>query len=138
MLSKTVIFGWAASECIAFAPSPSILVPTRSSLISCLSKPNSQNEEAVKHCIPLQEIGLDDLPKVGGKTASLGEMIQNLTPLGVSVPGGFGVRSSAYDAVLDRFQRRERLELLLKDVDVNNLDDLAGKCVLLFQRIMNT
>ena len=64
-----------------------------------------------------------------GKTASLGEMIQNLTPLGVSVPGGFGVSSTAYDAVLDRFELRERLDLLLKDVDVNNLDDLAGKCV---------
>lgn len=63
-----------------------------------------------------------------GKTASLGEMIQNLTPLGVSVPGGFGVSSSAYDAVLDRFELRERLELLLKDVDVNDLEDLAGKC----------
>jgi phosphoenolpyruvate synthase/pyruvate phosphate dikinase len=58
-------------------------------------------------------------------------MIQNLTPLGVSVPGGFGVSSSAYDAVLDRFELRERLELLLKDVDVNDLEDLAGKCVAL-------
>ena len=40
--------------------------------------------------------------------------------------------STAYDAVLDRFELRERLDLLLKDVDVNNLDDLAGKsmCVL--------
>ena len=83
----------------------------------------------MKHCIPLQEIGLDDLPKVGGKTASLGEMIQNLTPLGVSVPGGFGVLSSAYDAVLDRFQLRERLELLLRDVNTMDLDDLAGKCL---------
>lgn len=35
--------------------------------------------------------------------------------------------STAYDAVLDRFELRERLDLLLKDVDVNNLDDLAGK-----------
>lgn len=56
-------------------------------------------------------------------------MIQNLTPFGVSVPGGFGVCSTAYDAVLDRFELRERLDLLLKDVDVNNLDDLAGKYV---------
>lgn len=82
-------------------------------------------DEEVKHCIPLQDICLDDLPKVGGKTASLGEMIQQLAPLGVSVPGGFGVSSSVYDAVLDRFQLRERLELLMRDVDVNNLDDLA-------------
>lgn len=34
----------------------------------------------------------------------------------------------AYDAVLDRYELRERLELLLRDVDVNNLDDLASEC----------
>lgn len=78
-----------------------------------------------KHCIPLEEIDLDDLPKVGGKTASLGELIQRLTPLGVAIPGGFAVSSTAYDAVLDRYQLRERLQLLLKDVDVSNLDHLA-------------
>jgi hypothetical protein len=51
------------------------------------------------------------------KTASLGEMIQNLQPLGVNVPGGFGVTSAAYDAVLDRFRLRERLHTLLQDLD---------------------
>ena len=61
------------------------------------------------------------------KTASLGEMIQRLTPLGVAVPGGFAVSSTAYDAVLDRFELRERLDSLLKDVDVTNLDDLADR-----------
>ena len=44
-------------------------------------------------------------------------MIQQLTALGVNVPGGFGVTSEAYDAVLNRFQLRERLSLLLQDVD---------------------
>lgn len=51
------------------------------------------------------------------KTASLGEMIQELTPLGVDVPGGFGVSSTAYDAVLDQFDTREQLAAILKDVD---------------------
>jgi pyruvate,water dikinase len=83
--------------------------------------------ERSKYCIPLENIRLDDLPKVGGKTASLGEMIQELKPLGVDVPGGFGVSSTAYDAVLDRYELRERLELLLHDVDVTNLDDLADR-----------
>lgn len=54
-------------------------------------------------------------------------MIQELKPLGVDVPGGFGVSSTAYDAVLDRYELRERLELLLHDVDVTNLDDLADR-----------
>ncbi|KAK1742165.1 hypothetical protein QTG54_006730 [Skeletonema marinoi] len=124
MLLKTaILLSWAANECTAFVPSTSILVPRRDLFqphLSNHSEVSTKNEVKVKHCIPLQEIGLDDLPRVGGKTASLGEMIQNLAPLDVSVPGGFGVSSSAYDAVLDRFKLRERLDLLLllKDVDV--------------------
>jgi phosphoenolpyruvate synthase/pyruvate phosphate dikinase len=53
----------------------------------------------------------------------LGELIQQLEPLGVAIPGGFAVSSSAYDAVLDRFQLRERLQVLLKDVDGKNAID---------------
>lgn len=70
-----------------------------------------------KYCLPLEKVSLTDLPRVGGKTASLGEMIQQLTPLGVDVPGGFAVTADAYDAVLDRFSLRERLELLLDGID---------------------
>lgn len=55
------------------------------------------------------------------KTASLGEMIQQLAPLGVEVPGGFGVTSWAYDAVLDQNDLRERLTALLSGLD--------GKCI---------
>ena len=51
------------------------------------------------------------------KTASLGEMIQQLAPLGVAVPGGFGVTSWAYDAVLDQGNLRESLTTLLEDLD---------------------
>ena len=57
------------------------------------------------------------LPKVGGKTASLGEMIQQLTPLGVDIPGGFAVSSTAYDALLEQDSLRERLGHLMKDLD---------------------
>lgn len=85
---------------------------------------NAKNPETEprdkRYCIPLEEICLDDLPKVGGKTASLGEMIQQLAPLGVDVPGGFGVSSTVYDAVLDRYNLRERLQRLLKDIDGEN------------------
>lgn len=69
------------------------------------------------YCIPLEQVSLSDLPKVGGKTASLGEMIQQLEPYGVDIPGGFAVSSAAYDAVLDRYELRERLRLLLQDLD---------------------
>jgi pyruvate, water dikinase len=51
------------------------------------------------------------------KTASLGELIQELTPLGVSTPGGFAVSSTAYDAVLNQDNLRERLQQVLEGVD---------------------
>ena len=43
----------------------------------------------------------------------------------MAIPGGFAVSSKAYDAVLDRYQLRERLQLLLQDVDVTKLESLA-------------
>jgi pyruvate,water dikinase len=75
--------------------------------------------QTYKYCLPLEKIGLDDIPKAGGKTASLGEMIQHLTSgnMGVKVPGGYAILSNAYDAVLEQCCLRERLKLLLDDVD---------------------
>ena len=129
-LIRTFLFvAWTANN-VSNGFVPSVQSNRRVTVISSQKIDVQQTgslEEKARYCIPLDEISLDDLPKVGGKTASLGEMIQQLTPLGVAVPGGFGVTSAAYDALLDRFQLRERLELLLRDVDVNNLDDLASK-----------
>ena len=86
--------GWGANPGGAFAPS--MLISRRDLVKTYLSTTaiangattHKKTKDEVKHCIPLQDICLDDLPKVGGKTASLGEMTQQLTPLGVSVPGG--------------------------------------------------
>jgi pyruvate,water dikinase len=49
----------------------------------------------------LDQIRLDDLPQVGGKNASLGEMIQQLTPQGIAVPGGFATTAQAYRHFID-------------------------------------
>lgn len=89
------------------------------------------------YCLPLDKVGLDDIPQVGGKTASLGEMIQQLSAIGVAVPGGFAVTSAAYDAILDRFQLRERLKLLLDGVDVTDLDDLSERGFQARQMVLN-
>ncbi|MFT5548791.1 MAG: pyruvate,water dikinase, partial [Candidatus Azotimanducaceae bacterium] len=51
--------------------------------------------------LPLDQLGMNDVPLVGGKNASLGEMISNLGNLGVSVPGGFATTSSAFDQFLN-------------------------------------
>ena len=47
-----------------------------------------------------QDIGMGDLPQVGGKNASLGEMVSNLADLGVKVPGGFATTADAYRGFL--------------------------------------
>ena len=49
-----------------------------------------------KYIVDLSEIQLSDLELVGGKNASLGEMIQNLEKLGVNIPGGFALKVDAY------------------------------------------
>jgi len=59
-------------------------------------------EEDVRVCIPLEELRNTDVDKVGGKSASLGEMISQLSDVGVPVPGGFSTTSFAYKEFLDR------------------------------------
>ena len=49
----------------------------------------------------LRDIRLDDVPRVGGKTASLGEMYQALRPQGVPIPNGFAITTVAYRHLLD-------------------------------------
>lgn len=78
------------------------------------------------YVIKLAELGMQDVEVVGGKNASLGEMIKNLTNLGVSVPGGFATTASAYRAFLaanglDRYIARQ-----LDDLDVDDISALAA------------
>ena len=59
--------------------------------------------------VPLDQLGMDDVPRVGGKNASLGEMISNLGDLGVAVPGGFATTANAFDRYLDEAGIRDRI-----------------------------
>lgn len=63
----------------------------------------------------LRDVSLKDIPRVGGKNASLGEMIRTLGENGVRVPPGFATTSEAYTAFLDHNHLRPRLHALLKD-----------------------
>ena len=63
----------------------------------------------------LRDVSLKDIPRVGGKNASLGEMIRTLGESGVRVPPGFATTSEAYTAFLDHNHLRPRLHALLKD-----------------------
>lgn len=71
--------------------------------------------------LPLHEVGIHDIDIVGGKNASLGEMLQNLTKLGIAIPGGFVITVAAYKAFVDHNQldtviRQKVGELVLDDI----------------------
>jgi pyruvate,water dikinase len=67
---------------------------------------------------------MDDVGRVGGKNASLGEMLQNLAPLGVSVPGGFATTSDAYREFLRHDGLQEKINAALDELDVDDVNEL--------------
>lgn len=76
-----------------------------------------------RYVIPLQELSLDDVAEVGGKTASLGELHRKLVPLGVRVPAGFALSARAFREAVDGCGMRTRIDALLHGLD---LDDPAA------------
>ncbi len=72
----------------------------------------------------LNEISIKDFDTVGGKNSSLGEMISNLTELGVNVPGGFAITSSAFDEFLSSSKIDKVISKELANLNVENLSDL--------------
>ena len=77
----------------------------------------------------LDTLRMTDLAKVGGKNASLGEMIGNLAKLGVSVPGGFATTASAFQQYLEKSGVAKRIQERLSKLDVDDVQALvaAGK-----------
>ena len=73
------------------------------------------------------EIGIGDVPLVGGKNASLGEMYTRLSAEGVRVPNGFAVTAEAYRYVLDQAGAWLPLHTALDDLDVADVADLARR-----------
>jgi pyruvate,water dikinase len=73
------------------------------------------------------DITIADVPQVGGKNASLGEMVRELSQLGVRVPDGFAITADAYRRVLEMADARPRLQQLLGELDPNDVDDLARR-----------
>ena len=75
--------------------------------------------------INLDQLGKDDIEMVGGKNASLGEMISHLSDLGVSVPGGFATTSNAFYQFLTETGLLDKINSELKTLDVNDVNKLA-------------
>jgi pyruvate,water dikinase len=71
-----------------------------------------------------REIGIEDVPLVGGKTASLGEMFRELAPQGVKVPDGFAITAAAYWHLLRETRLDQFMETQLLGLDANDVKQL--------------
>jgi pyruvate,water dikinase len=78
------------------------------------------------YVIKLEELGMDDIEIVGGKNASLGEMISNLSKLGVTVPGGFATTAAAYREFLGANGLDKKISGVLQKLDVDEIDKLTS------------
>lgn len=76
------------------------------------------------------ELSNDDVAMVGGKNASLGEMVRELGGQGVRVPNGFAITAQAYRYVIDNADAWQRLHAALDGLDVTDVDDLAWRAQL--------
>lgn len=78
------------------------------------------------YVIPFEQLGMQDVPRVGGKNASLGEMIAKLAHLGVKVPGGFATTAQAFTDFLQHHQLEARMQALLRPLDIEDVQSLAA------------
>jgi pyruvate,water dikinase len=88
---------------------------------------NSENENLSKQqalVLPLNSVGIADIPLVGGKNASLGEMIQQLSCQGVKVPTGFATTAYAYRYFIAGAGLEAKLRKIFDVLDVENIDKL--------------
>jgi len=79
----------------------------------------------VEYVVSLDKLGVHDVEHVGGKNASLGEMISNLAGAGVSVPGGFATTAQAYRDFLDQSGLNDRIHAALDALNVDDVNALA-------------
>ncbi|MGF3584156.1 MAG: phosphoenolpyruvate synthase [Thermoplasmatota archaeon] len=74
-----------------------------------------------------EELKIVDVPLVGGKNASLGEMIQNLGKKGVNVPSGFAITAYAYKYMIEKAGIDKKIREILSDLDTHNVRNLAER-----------
>jgi len=91
-----------------------------------------------KHILKFEEVGIKDVELVGGKNASLGEMIRTLKSKGVPVPSGFVVTATAYYYFLESTGLDIFIKKTLKGLNTKNLKDLSRCGKIIRDAIMNT
>ena len=85
----------------------------------------SEGTVVTENVVRFAQLGLADVERVGGKNASLGEMVQHLSAAGVSVPDGFATTAEAYRRFLAEDGLADRINALLGDLDVDDTRRLA-------------
>jgi len=85
-----------------------------------------------------EELGMNDVERVGGKNASLGEMISNLANVGVQVPGGFATTSFAFNEFLEQSGLNDKIYQLLDTLDIEDINALAQAGSTIRQWIIDT
>ena len=78
------------------------------------------------YLIWFDQLGMQDVPRVGGKNASLGEMIRALSAKGVRVPGGFATTAEAYREFLAQDGLDARIEARLAQTDIEDMSALSA------------
>jgi pyruvate,water dikinase len=84
-------------------------------------------EKESKYIRWFEETTIDDIPLVGGKNASLGEMYRELTKKGVRIPNGFSVTADAYWHTLEAGGILDKLKRTMEGLDTSNIADLARR-----------
>ena len=89
-------------------------------------KHNQENSQTTEEALvlPFNSVGIADIPLVGGKNASLGEMIQELSSQGVKVPTGFATTAYAYRYFITAAGLEAKLRKIFAELDVEDLDNL--------------
>ncbi len=91
----------------------------------------------MKYIRQFSNIGIEDVPQVGGKNASLGEMFQALASSGVKVPNGFATTAEAYWYFIDENNLRARIFSLLDGLDIKDITALKQSGAMIRQWIMH-
>lgn len=98
----------------------------------------SSSDRSKAFVLWFDQVGIEDVGLVGGKNASLGEMIQQLLPKGVNVPMGFAVTAYAFRYFMQKAGLEQRLRQLLADLNVENIDNLRERGRLARTLILDT
>ncbi|WP_185267867.1 phosphoenolpyruvate synthase [Halopseudomonas xiamenensis] len=91
----------------------------------------------LEYVVSFEQLGVGDVERVGGKNASLGEMISNLAGAGVSVPGGFATTADAYREFLEQSGLNDRINAALDALDVDDVNALARTGAQIRQWVMD-